>query len=379
MTKNQDNSSSSESEAESKPRRTASRDKSSKANTSDNDEPSKSKSAKNARKRAEKEHASESESRGTIIDKIAKLHVPANKIKKHMLAYWKVKGGKPPSLRDQIHVYMASIVEDTTLLVVNSSIVHSKKNSLGVYTITDTNICTAVNTNDALTNLFLIALRKYDPDTDYMTSSILTGDELSYILTSLDNEHQFGERGQNLMCYLINSFFNSLMKVLRANKDNMMPKGVSLQARMFNAVLVGHMNSTELKPMRKAAMARLARVEEYKAQNREEAEATKKKDDSEDSDDIEDDEDDDKKKSSKSSKSNDKKKRQVVVSKSKKAEASEEKSDDDNPVSKTKGKKTKRVEESEDDEEKNSAADDDESDDEKPKKIATKKKSSSSS
>lgn len=392
------NTSSSDSEAESKPRRSAAREKSAKANTSDNDEPAKSKRAKNASKRAEKgKDASSNEPRGTKIDKIAKLHVPANKIKKQMLAYWKVKGGKPPSLRDQIHIYMASIIEDVTIMLAKSAVAHSKKNSMGLYTVTDTNINMAIRENDDLRNLFLLALCKYDKDTDYMTGSILTGDDLAYVLTSLDDEYQFGEHGQNLACYLINSFFNLLMKGIRGAKDWMAPKSASVPARMLDAVLDGHLNSTELKPMRKIAKARLRRVEEYNLQNREEA--AKKKDD-EDSDEVDSDDD------SSSKKSNDKKKRSskkkddasdededesesdeedTKKSKGKKgkraaAKSDDDESEDDKPTRKAKGSKGKgkRIEESESEED-NSAADDESEQEEPVKKKKNNSKRSSSS
>jgi hypothetical protein len=360
MTKKHNNSSS-ESEAESKPRRSAAREKSAKANTSDNDEPAKSKRAKNASKRAEKKDSSSSEHRGTKIDKIARLHVPANKIKKQMLAYWKVKGcTKLPSLRDQIHIYMASIIEDVTVMLAKSAVAHSKKNSMGLYTITDTNINMAIRESDDLRNLFLLALCKYDKDTDYMSGSILTGDDLAYVLTSLDDEYQFGEHGQNLACYLINSFFNLLMKGIRGAKDWMAPKGVSVQARMMDAVLDGHLNSTELKPMRKIAKTRLRRVEEYNLQNREEAAKKKEDEDSDEEEDEDEDEDEDDEDDSSSKKSKDKKKRS-----SKKSD--DDTSEDEKPAARKAKGKGKRIEESESDVD-NSADDDDESEEEEPVK-----------
>jgi hypothetical protein len=354
-------------------------------NTSDGDEPKKSKREINASKRTEKNH-NVAKDRRSKIDKIARLHVPANKIKKNMLAYWKIDNEDPPSLRDQVHIAVASIIEDMTIMTLKTAMPYSKKNNFGRRTVSDRNIVTAIDENQLLRKLFKVAMESYNADHNYIENSILNGDELNYTLSSLDDVYQFGEKALNMMCYIINSFFNDhIMAGLKAVKKNMEPKGMSIKNRMLNTVLDLHINRTILKPMKNKAMECVRKVEEYNHQNREEAEQKRI-----DSEEIADDSDDESsKKSSKKSGKGSKKeesgsddeddkkssKKSGKGSKSSKKEESDSDDEGDNKKSSKKSAKgaKKQVDESEDDDEA------EESDDESDKKSKNSKKGKHSS
>jgi hypothetical protein len=236
------------------------------------DAPSTQKKKKKGKKKLPKVQLSEQ-------DKQAGISIPNTKLRRLMSAYWEKDGldgdDKPPSMRNNIHFFMASILGDLVLLLGAASQGSAKKNDMHVKTIEEADLRASIREDSVLRRLFHALLDFYNPSTHYAEHSVLGGLELNHILSNSSKRLQFGPSGRNLVCFLINEFFNESMAALRSIKEELFETRTSVNSSMLRAVFRVFMQRKSIERLWKAAGERIKNLEEYNAQHRQELDEIK--------------------------------------------------------------------------------------------------------
>jgi hypothetical protein len=205
-------------------------------------------------------------------DKQAGISISNIKLRRLMSAYWEKDGidgdNKSPSMRNNIHFFMASILGDLVLLIGAASQGTSKKNDMHVKTIEEADLRAAIREDAVLRRLFHALLEFYNPSTHYAEHSVLGGLELNHILSNSSKRLQFGPSGRNLTCFLVNEFFNESMSALRSIKEELFETRTSVNSSMLRAVFRVFMQRKSIEKLWKAAGERIKNLEEYNAQHR---------------------------------------------------------------------------------------------------------------
>jgi hypothetical protein len=147
------------------------------------------------------------------VTSLARLSLNVIKLRKRMLAWFDNLGKQKPMLRHYPHVYVTSVIEQLSVYIMKRSMKETKTDQMGVFNISERAIGQAVNNTPMLRQYYSYATDRYDAEHDYRSESIILPDELDKILESLNAKYLIKPKALNLLCYLINYFFNDVMRM----------------------------------------------------------------------------------------------------------------------------------------------------------------------
>jgi hypothetical protein len=106
------------------------------------------------------------------------------------------------------HIALSALIESMASVIVEACNVNATKEKSGLYNISAGTVGYSVQQNQALRETFLIALSKFDPDTDYRTQfCIPKEDVVKFVETKLgSSNHKLESSGLNCLVYLLNAF-----------------------------------------------------------------------------------------------------------------------------------------------------------------------------
>jgi hypothetical protein len=222
-------------------------------NTSDNDEPAKDKGKKDKRL--------------SRTDKICKLFISATKIKRKMEAYWDgklQKGEVRPTLRGNLHAYMAGYLQDLAVKIIDKTLPHVQKNSHGVYIMALINLQGVILTDSDLSPMLKAYVNEFKGSDHDINTCVINGRDMTTILQETDKKCEFGDKGKDLITYLLHRVFTAGMNGLVCSKKWVVQKGVnSIAPKHLNAVLSTLYPCDLQDALMKKAMSRLETLHEH--------------------------------------------------------------------------------------------------------------------
>lgn len=255
------------------------------------------------------------------------------------------------------HIALSALIEAMASVIVEACNVHATKEKSGLYNISAGTVGYSVQQNQGLRETFLIALSKFDPDTDYRTQfCIPKEDVVKFVETKLgSSNHKLEASGLNCLVYLLNAFAVRVTKT--ALKMMTVGKHKSLHYKHYTGAVEVHCHDN-------VAVLITKKIEDAKTlagKGEDEADSDEK----ETKEDAKDDDDDEVKEEKKETAKKEAKKEAPKKEKAKKEGGKKE-------AAKKSAKQESKKEEKEDE----SSESENESDDEKPKKESGKKKES---